>query len=90
MPTIVGILTFISMINTTSERLKAAKHRTSEFSCQYFSFHEQLKSCSVELSMKKVFITSEQGFPTKGDNSVSPSDHNFNKLSHWLRSYVKF
>ena len=39
MPTIVGILTFISMINTTSERLKARHF----FICQYFSFYEQLK-----------------------------------------------
>ena len=37
--TIVGILTFISMINTTSERLKARNF----FICQYFSFYEQLK-----------------------------------------------
>ena len=39
MPTIVGILTFISMINTTSERLKARNF----FICSYFSFYEQLK-----------------------------------------------
>ena len=39
MPTIVGILTLISMINTTSEGLKAK----SFFICQYFSFYEQLK-----------------------------------------------
>ena len=39
MPTIVGILTFIIMINTTSERLKAINF----FICQYFSFYEQLK-----------------------------------------------
>ena len=39
MPTIVGILTFISMINTTFERLAAR----SFFICQYFSFYEQLK-----------------------------------------------
>ena len=39
MPTIVGILTFISMINTTSERLRAR----NVFICQYFSFSEQLK-----------------------------------------------
>ena len=52
MPTIVGILTFISMINTTSEKLKARNH----FICWYFSFGEQLKiSCSVELSMKKFY-----------------------------------
>ena len=37
--TIVGILTFTSMINTTSERLKARN-----FFCRYFSFYGQLKS----------------------------------------------
>ena len=36
MPTIVGILTFISMINTTTERLKAKNF----FICRYFSFYE--------------------------------------------------
>ena len=40
MPTIVGILTFISMINTTYERLKARHF----FICRYFSFYEQFKS----------------------------------------------
>ena len=39
MPTIVGILTFISMINTTSERLETRKF----FICRYFSFYKQLK-----------------------------------------------
>ena len=39
MPTIVGILTFMSRINTTYERLKAKNF----FICQYFSFYEQLK-----------------------------------------------
>ena len=39
MPTIVGILTFISMIITTSERLKAR----NVFICAYFSFYQQLK-----------------------------------------------
>ena len=37
--TIVGILTFICMINTTSERLKARNF----FICLWFSFYEQLK-----------------------------------------------
>ena len=41
MPSIVGILTFISMINTTSERLKAINF----FTFRYFSFYEQLKFC---------------------------------------------
>ena len=39
MPTIVGILTLISMINTISERLKARYF----FICRYFNFYEQLK-----------------------------------------------
>ena len=39
MPTIVGILTFISIINTTSERFKAR----NLFIRRYFSFYEQLK-----------------------------------------------
>ena len=36
---IVDILTFISMINTTSVRLKARNF----FNCRYFNFYEQLK-----------------------------------------------
>ena len=48
MPTIVGILTFISMMNTTSKRLKARNF----FICRYFSFYEQLKF------PEKSFITS--------------------------------
>ena len=39
MPTIVGILTFISMINITSERSKAGNF----FIRRYFSLYEQLK-----------------------------------------------
>ena len=39
MSTIVGILTFISMINATSERLKAI----NVFIFQYLSLYEQLK-----------------------------------------------
>ena len=38
MPTTVGILTFIRMINTTSERLETRNF----FLCLYFSFYEQL------------------------------------------------
>ena len=52
MPTIVGILTFISMINTTSERLKAINF----FICRYFIFNEQLKFCAHH---EKSFITSK-------------------------------
>ena len=36
---IVGILTFINMINTTSERLTARNF----FICRYFSYYKQLK-----------------------------------------------
>ena len=39
MPTNVGILTFVSMINKTYEHLKARK----VFIFQHFSFYEQLK-----------------------------------------------
>ena len=45
MPTIVGIFTFISTINTASERLKARRLSI----CRYFSVYEQLKS-HVQLS----------------------------------------
>ena len=51
--TIVGILTFISMINTTSENLKARK----VFIFQLFCFYELMKFHALsldELSMKKV------------------------------------
>ena len=39
MPTIIGIITLISMINTTTERLK----ERNIFICLYFSIYEQLK-----------------------------------------------
>ena len=53
MPTIVGILTFISMINTTSESFKA---RNSLF-FHYFQCYKQLKfHVQVELSMKKIIL----------------------------------
>ena len=42
MPTIVCILTFMSRINTTSERLKARNFLI----CWYFSFYEQSKFCA--------------------------------------------
>ena len=52
MPTIVGILTFISMANTTSERLKAVL---------FFSLLVFISSCNFMLSIaehEKMFITS--------------------------------
>ena len=42
MPAIVGILTFISMITITSERLKSRNF----FICQYFCVYEQFKFCA--------------------------------------------
>ena len=49
MPTIVGILTLISKINTTSERHKASDF----FLCRYFSFYKQLKfRAQLTLSFK--------------------------------------
>ena len=51
MPTIVGILTFISMINTTSESLKPRK----VFNFQHFSFYEKLKFHSQLSGAWKMF-----------------------------------
>ena len=58
MPTIVGILTFISMINTTSERLKARNFLIY----WYFSLYEQLKF-RAQLSL----VEHEKGFITSGN-----------------------
>ena len=55
MPTIVGILTFISMKNATYEGLKARNF----FICRYFSFYEQLKFHAQLSWAWKSFITSE-------------------------------
>ena len=52
MSTIVGILTFISRMNTASESLKQEKSL-------FFNIYEQLKL--IELSMKKFCFTSWQG-----------------------------
>ena len=50
MTTIVGILTFMSMINTTSEKFNARYFLI----CRYFGFYEQLKFRAL-LSMKKKY-----------------------------------
>ena len=57
MPTSVGILTFISMIDRTSERLKARNF----FICRYFSFYEQLKFRAQLSWAWKKFATSRPG-----------------------------
>ena len=59
MPTSVDILTFVSVINTTSERLKARNF----FFCLYFSSYEQLK-----LSTEKSFITSRSDATVNADD----------------------
>ena len=48
---------FISMIATTSERLKAR----NLFICRYFSFYEQLKFCAQLSWACKKFLTSSPG-----------------------------
>ena len=58
MPTMVGILTFVSMINTRPESLKARK--VLIFSA--FWFCEQLKIRAQLIEHEKSFITSEQLF----------------------------
>ena len=71
MPTTVGILTFISMINTTSERLKAR----SFFICRYFSFYEQLKFCAqLSWAWKKFYnlgVWGHHHFKFQGCSSCS-------------------
>ena len=74
MPTITGILTFISIINATSERLKAINF----FICRYFSFYEQLKF-HAQLHRAQSFITS--GLDMKLDNVML---WQVNKERHWL------
>ena len=53
MLTIVGILTFINMLNTTSERFKGRNF----FNCRYCSFYEQLKFRTRLRWAWKKFIT---------------------------------
>ena len=53
MPTIVGILTFISMINTISQKLKAINF----FICRYFSVYEQWNFVLSSVGHEKSFIT---------------------------------
>ena len=62
MPTIVGILTFIRMIKTTSERLKARNF----FICRYFSFYEQLKfRAQLSWAWKKFYNLRARSFETQ-------------------------
>ena len=80
MATIVGILTFISMINTTSERLKARNF----FICQYFSFYEQLKFCAqLSWAWKKFYIL--RAWPNLGPYCLQrlSADHEGRELIIW-------
>ena len=71
MPTIIGILTFISRMNNTfwSFRLSISIY------LGYVSIYEQFKFlCSAELSLKKSFITSGPGVQhTKYEATAHPS-----------------
>ena len=59
MPTTVGILTFISMINTTYERLKARNF----FICRYSNIYEQLKFCAqLSWAWKKFYNLGPEHF----------------------------
>ena len=70
MPIIVGILTFISMINTTPVRTKARNFLI----CRYFSFHEQLDFVLIRVELEKCFITSGHGeLKTSSFLSFTPS-----------------
>ena len=51
MPTIVGILTFVSMVNTTPAWLKAEQYKFSEF----YPLSAEEMACSVGLSMTIMF-----------------------------------
>ena len=64
MPTIVGILTFISVINATSERLKAKNY----FICQYFSFYELLKFRALLIWAWKKFYNLEARSAEQNDH----------------------
>ena len=64
MPTTVGILTIISMMNKTSESLKAR----TVFIFQHFSFYEKLK-------FHTQFITSGPGFLSMSFESCAVYEH---------------
>ena len=59
MPTIVGILTLICMIISTSERLKAINF----FICPYYSFYEQVKfRAQLSWARKKFYYLGARPF----------------------------
>ena len=62
MPSIVDFFTFISIIVTTSESLKA---RSLYFSAFYFYEYAVEMSCSAELRMKKSCITFGPGHESR-------------------------
>ena len=74
MPTIVGFLTFMSMIYTTSERLKARNF----FISRYFNFYEQLKFRLSLVEHEKSFVTSGPGLELGQENThITPCLFNY-------------
>ena len=65
MPTIVGNSTFISMINTTPERLKEEKKTKKNLIIfRYFSFYEQLKfRAQLSWAWKKIYNLGARSLP---------------------------
>ena len=83
MPTIVGILTLISMINTTSDGLKAR----NLFIRLYFCFYEQLKFCAQLSWAWKRFYNLRASFAmeanTMSPDQTAPHWGNSNDYSQW-------
>ena len=79
MPTIVGILTFISRINTTYERLKARIF----FICRYFSFDEQLNFHAQLSWAQKMFYNLGPCHNTNDKGNLSNQfAANVNQIAH--------
>ena len=83
MPTIVGILPFISIINTPPERFKARYFLI----CRYFSFYERL-SCSVELCMKNVYNLRAWCYHILHNSCLWPVDYRDVYALHPNKQYV--
>ena len=85
MPTIVGILTFISVINTTSERLKARNFFIWRY--MYLSFYKQLKFRDQLSWAWKKFYNLGAKSPDKNVNLLFPNQNiccgHFNVSMRW-------
>ena len=80
MPSLVGILTFMSMINTSSERLNAINF----FICRYFSFYKQLKFRAQLSWAWNIFYTLGACLPISRVKKVRLIIHNTNHKSMCL------